>query len=88
MQTESLKKTENFLSLTVYFVEKCYRDDPEIDECLRFSGNKLASYLHEGIPELELVDVEPVIIDGKEVTYNFIKRLFNLGSIIYYAHKK
>ncbi|XP_070504021.1 protein takeout-like isoform X1 [Chironomus tepperi] len=47
----------------LYFVEKCYRDDPDIDECLRFSGNKLASYLHEGIPELDLVDVEPVIID-------------------------
>lgn len=46
-------------------MEKCYRDDPDIDECLKFSGNKLASYLHEGIPELDLVDVEPVIIDGK-----------------------
>lgn len=47
----------------LYFVEKCYRDDPDIDECLKYSGNKLASYLHEGIPELDLVDVEPVIVD-------------------------
>ena len=60
-----LKNNWNFLSFAVYFVEKCYRDDPDIDECLKFSGNKLASYLHEGIPELDLVDVEPVLIDGK-----------------------
>lgn len=46
-------------------MEKCYRDDPDIDECLKYSGNKLASYLTEGIPELGLEEVEPVIIDGK-----------------------
>jgi hypothetical protein len=46
-----------------YFIEKCYRDDPEVDDCLQYSGNKLASYLHEGIPELGLDNVEPVIID-------------------------
>jgi hypothetical protein len=46
-----------------YFIEKCYRDDPELDECLKYSGNKLASYLHEGIPELDLDNVEPVVID-------------------------
>jgi hypothetical protein len=30
---------------------------------LKYSGNKLASYLHEGIPELDLDNVEPIIID-------------------------
>lgn len=54
---------KKLFSFTAYFIEKCYRDDPELDECLKYSGNKLASYLHEGIPELDLVDVEPVIID-------------------------
>ena len=49
----------------MYFVEKCYREDPDIDECLKYSGNKLASFLPEGIPELDLVEVEPVYIDGK-----------------------
>lgn len=56
----------NALSLAshaAYFIEKCYRDDPELDECLQYSGNKLASYLHEGIPELGLEEVEPTIID-------------------------
>lgn len=46
-----------------YFIEKCYRDDDEVDECLKYSGNKLASHLHEGIPDLGLEDVEPVVID-------------------------
>lgn len=48
---------------TAYFIEKCYRDDPEVDECLKYSGNKLASFLHEGIPELGLEEVEPTVID-------------------------
>lgn len=30
---------------------------------LKYSGNKLASFLHEGIPELGLDDVEPTVID-------------------------
>jgi hypothetical protein len=30
---------------------------------LQYSGNKLASYLHEGIPELGLDNVEPVVVD-------------------------
>lgn len=46
-----------------YFIEKCYRDDPDVDECLKYSGNKLASHLHEGIPDLGLENVEPVEID-------------------------
>lgn len=49
--------------LAAYFIEKCYRDDPEVDECLQFSGNKLASFLHQGIPELGLEEVEPTVID-------------------------
>lgn len=50
-------------SLAAYFIEKCYRDDPDVDECLKYSGNKLASHLHEGIPDLGLEDVEPTVID-------------------------
>lgn len=46
-----------------YFIEKCYRDDPELDECLKYSGNKFASYLNQGIPEIDLEEVEPVVID-------------------------
>lgn len=34
-----------------------------MDECLKYSGNKLASYLHEGIPELGLDEVEPTVLD-------------------------
>jgi hypothetical protein len=66
----SLPRTNNphnhFISSSIpsaYFIEKCYRDDPEVDDCLQYSGNKLAGYLHEGIPELGLDNVEPVVID-------------------------
>lgn len=53
----------NVLFVAAYFVEKCYRDDPDVDECLKYSGNKLASFLHEGIPDLGLEEVEPTVID-------------------------
>lgn len=66
----------------MYFIEKCYRDDPDIDECLKYSGNKLASYLHEGIPELDLVDVEPVIVDGKQII-NKLKTVISLMTSCY-----
>ncbi|XP_055643192.1 protein takeout [Toxorhynchites rutilus septentrionalis] len=47
-----------------YYMHRCERDDPEVNECLRSTGNKLARHLREGgIPEIEIVDVEPVIVD-------------------------
>lgn len=60
---ESFLNLKKRLFISDYFIEKCYRDDPELDECLKYSGNKFASYLHEGIPEIDLENVEPVIID-------------------------
>lgn len=50
--------------VVAYFIEKCYREDPNVDECLKYSGNKLIKYLREGIPELNFSgDVEPVVLD-------------------------
>ncbi|CAO1423005.1 unnamed protein product [Diamesa hyperborea] len=48
-----------------YFLEKCYSDDEEINECLKYSGNKLIQYLRQdgGIPELGIEEIEPVVID-------------------------
>lgn len=48
-----------------YFLEKCYQDDEEINECLKYSGNKLIQYLRQdgGIPELGIEEIEPVVID-------------------------
>lgn len=48
-----------------YFLEKCYQDDEEINECLKYSGNKLIQHLRQdgGIPELGIEEIEPVVID-------------------------
>ncbi|XP_058823762.1 uncharacterized protein LOC131684689 [Topomyia yanbarensis] len=47
-----------------YYMHRCSRDDPEVNECLRYSANKLARHLRDGgIPEIGIVDVEPVIVD-------------------------
>lgn len=34
-----------------------------MNECLKSSGNRLVKYLREGVPELDIYEVEPVIID-------------------------
>ncbi|XP_005178495.1 circadian clock-controlled protein daywake [Musca domestica] len=46
-----------------YYLQQCPRDEQIINECLRDSGNKLVHYLRQGIPELEMYEVEPVDID-------------------------
>ncbi|XP_036233591.2 protein takeout isoform X2 [Bactrocera oleae] len=46
-----------------YFLQQCPRDEEYINECLRDSGNKLVHYLRQGVPELDIYDIEPVIID-------------------------
>lgn len=46
-----------------YYLERCSRENPELNECLRNSANRLAKYLRQGVPELEMDDVEPVLID-------------------------
>lgn len=45
------------LTFPAYFLEKCERNDPDVNECLIASGNKLINYLHEGIPELGISEV-------------------------------
>ncbi|KAL1380358.1 hypothetical protein pipiens_003587 [Culex pipiens pipiens] len=47
-----------------YYMHRCQRDDPEVNECLRYAGNKLTQHLREGgIPEIGITDVEPVVVD-------------------------
>lgn len=46
-----------FLFVVAYFLEKCDRNDPDVNECLIASGNKLIKFLHEGIPELDITEV-------------------------------
>ncbi|KNC24459.1 hypothetical protein FF38_10545 [Lucilia cuprina] len=46
-----------------YYIQQCPGDEQFINECLRDSGNKLVHYLRQGIPELEIYEIEPVDID-------------------------
>lgn len=40
-----------------------------MNDCLKYAGNKLATHLREGgVPELEIFDVEPIVID--EISIN------------------
>lgn len=57
------KKVLIFNQFTAYYIQQCQRDDPDVDECLKSSGNILAKYLRTGVPELDILEVEPVIVD-------------------------
>lgn len=39
-------------------MHRCERDDPQVNDCLRFAANKLTHHLRDGgIPEIGIVDV-------------------------------
>jgi len=46
-----------------YYLQQCPRNEEFINQCLRDSGNKLVHYLRNGIPELDIYEIEPVVID-------------------------
>ncbi|XP_017845633.1 protein takeout [Drosophila busckii] len=46
-----------------YYLQKCPRDEAQLNDCLRESGNKLVHYLQKGVPELDIFEIEPVVID-------------------------
>ncbi|XP_022213409.1 uncharacterized protein LOC111068325 isoform X1 [Drosophila obscura] len=46
-----------------YYLQQCPRDEAQINDCLRESGNKLVHYLQKGVPELDIYEIEPVMID-------------------------
>ncbi|KAH8242901.1 hypothetical protein KR032_003010 [Drosophila birchii] len=50
-------------SFPAYYLQQCPRDEAQINDCLRESGNKLVHYLQKGVPELDIYEIEPVMID-------------------------
>ncbi|XP_050500592.1 uncharacterized protein LOC126880624 [Diabrotica virgifera virgifera] len=46
-----------------YFIKKCYKEDKNLNMCLRQSTNFLIANLRRGIPELDIYDPEPILID-------------------------
>ncbi|XP_062554120.1 protein takeout [Armigeres subalbatus] len=46
-----------------YYMHRCQRDDPQVNDCLQYAANKLTKYLRDGIPEIGIDDVEPVVVD-------------------------
>uniref|UniRef100_A0A023F804 Putative odorant binding protein n=1 Tax=Triatoma infestans TaxID=30076 RepID=A0A023F804_TRIIF len=46
-----------------YFLHPCQKQDPNINMCLTYAANHLASYFRKGIPELGITDVEPILLD-------------------------
>ncbi|XP_056633372.1 uncharacterized protein LOC130442972 [Diorhabda sublineata] len=52
--------------LTTFYVpkkEQCYKDDINVNTCLKQSTNFLIANLRNGIPELDIYDPEPIVID-------------------------
>lgn len=55
-----MKNKSNFHhsnTVSAYYLDKCHRDDPDVNNCLRNSANKLARYLQQGVPELGIEEV-------------------------------
>ncbi|XP_014245127.1 protein takeout-like [Cimex lectularius] len=46
-----------------YILHPCHKNDPNVNECLTYSANHLAMHFRRGIPELEIEEVEPIILD-------------------------
>lgn len=63
-QEESdLKSNYSFIYYTAYYIYPCQRNDPDVDSCLTYAANHLASHFKDGIPELDVAEVEPIVID-------------------------
>ncbi|XP_073983827.1 juvenile hormone binding protein 2 [Rhodnius prolixus] len=45
------------------FLHPCEKQDPNINMCLTYAANNLASHFRKGIPELGITDVEPILLD-------------------------
>ncbi|CAH1110148.1 unnamed protein product [Psylliodes chrysocephalus] len=46
-----------------YYVKKCHKDDENVNNCLRQSTNFLIANIRRGIPDLDIYDPEPILID-------------------------
>ncbi|CAG9859245.1 unnamed protein product [Phyllotreta striolata] len=46
-----------------YFIKSCYKDDENVNACIRQSTNFLIANIRRGIPELDIYDPEPIVID-------------------------
>ncbi|XP_067013762.2 protein takeout [Anabrus simplex] len=45
------------------YILQCYKEDPEVNQCLTRASNLFTRYLRRGIPELGYPEVEPILID-------------------------
>ena len=43
--------------ISAYYLTKCVKDDPDVNECLINSGNRLIQFLKKGVPELGIFEV-------------------------------
>lgn len=50
---------ENFAA---YYLQQCYKDDPDVNECLRNSANRLAKFIRQGVPELGIEEVRITVL--------------------------
>jgi hypothetical protein len=46
-----------------YFIHPCHKSDPQVNQCLAEAANHLARCFRRGIPELEVTQAEPILID-------------------------
>lgn len=48
---------EIFLHWIAYYLTKCVKEDPDVNECLIHAGNRLIEFLRKGVPELDIIEV-------------------------------
>lgn len=46
-----------------YYLHPCARSDPDVNECLTESANNMVHYFKQGIPDLGITNIEPIVID-------------------------
>ncbi|KAG8235712.1 hypothetical protein J437_LFUL015816 [Ladona fulva] len=51
-----------------YYILQCSKSDPKINECLTRTANHITQHIRRGIPELDLADAEPILIDEVSIS--------------------
>lgn len=73
--------------LSAYYIDQCSRDDPEVNECLKDSCNRLARLLQNGIPELGMEEVNILILSIETLLFERII-ILSVGLCVLYTSNK
>lgn len=52
-----------YFHFSAEYIIPCHKSDPQLDNCIKRSFNHLRGYLAQGLPDIGVPPVEPLLID-------------------------